>query len=429
MRLSVLILFLCCAAVLSAQTPLLTFEGEAPTLNDFNGGATVLIDNPDVSDPNTSMTVAQHTVAVGSQFGGVNIPFAVDFADGKAFTLDVWSPVADLPVLLKFEGGTNVERLATFSGPANGWQRLTFNFIEEPNLVFSSVSVFLNFNVIPQEEITYHFDNLEQIFIAPPAGSQMELPVTFDDETVNYGLIGFEGAVGNVVPEPGDEVNMVGRITKGPGSGTSSGATVTSLPGGPAGFASVIPFTADETTMSVRVWSPEAGIPVRLKVEKADDPTVSVEAQVMLDVAERWDTLVFDFTQEATGTAALNLNSVYNKASLFFRFGSVPAEVANYYFDNLSFGPVPQGEIPSSTATPVTGVLRAYPNPAGDRCLITAPVRMQRLTLYAADGRLVRRVSLNNSRHELNLAGLAPGLYTVITETTDGPFVIRILHN
>ncbi len=325
-----------------AQTTILDFEGAAPTFEDFNGSVSTIIANPDMSEPNISDSVVQNVLPIAQGFAGIKITQAIDLAAGKTFTLQVWSPIENAPVLLKFEGSAtaaDTERAATFTGAANSWQELTFDFITDGDNVYDFVVVFMNFNVNTNTApLTFYWDNLVQIDVPGPEGDQMDLPVTFDDPTVNYGVVGFEGAEAAIVAGPVDTANRVGQVTKGPESGTSAGATVTSLPGGPAGFASPIPFTASATTMSVRVWSPTANIPVRMKVEKADDVTVTVETEAMVSVAGAWDTLTFDFAQEVTGTAALNLSSVYNKASLFFDFGSVPADTTNYFFDDMTFG-------------------------------------------------------------------------------------------
>ena len=55
----------------------------------------------------------------------------------------------------------------------------------------------------------------------------------------------------------------------------------------------------DEAPVTVRVWAPAAGIPIRLKVEDAADPTKSVETEATTTVANAWETLTFDFANQA----------------------------------------------------------------------------------------------------------------------------------
>ena len=89
----------------------------------------------------------------------------------------------------------------------------------------------------------------------------------------------------------------------------------------------------------MRVYSPDAGIKVRLKVEDAADPTRSVETEATTTVANNWETLTFDFANQAAGTAALNLAYTYKKASIFFNFGvtGATAGAKTYYFDDVAF--------------------------------------------------------------------------------------------
>ena len=91
--------------------------------------------------------------------------------------------------------------------------------------------------------------------------------------------------------------------------------------------------------MTVRVWSPDAGIQVRLKVEDHLDPTHSVETEATSTVAGDWETLTFNFSNEAPGTAELNLAYTFDKASIFFNFGvdGATAGEKTYYFDDIYF--------------------------------------------------------------------------------------------
>jgi hypothetical protein len=110
-----------------------------------------------------------------------------------------------------------------------------------------------------------------------------------------------------------------------------------------------IAFTAGNQVITVRVWSPTANIPVRLKVENAADGSKSVETEARTTVANAWQTLSFNFATPAAGTAALNLATVYNKASIFFDFGTTGAAAGGartYYFDDISYPAVASGGAP-----------------------------------------------------------------------------------
>ena len=181
--------------------------------------------------------------------------------------------------------------------------------------------------------------------------TQMDLPVTFDSATVDYGFIGFGGAEdSSATVDPTNAANMVAKVVRAAGAETYAGTTITAAAG--LGFASRIPFTANDTSMSVRVWSPDANIPVRLKVEDHADNTKSVETEATTTVAGAWETLTFNFANQANGTAALNLAYNYDKASIFFDFGRPKASAVQktYYFDDVTF-------VPGTPPPPAAGVI------------------------------------------------------------------------
>jgi hypothetical protein len=168
---------------------------------------------------------------------------------------------------------------------------------------------------------------------------QMTLPVTFEETNVLYGLIGFGGSEDSqIIQDPANATQHIARVVKSATAQTWAGTTITAPD--PIGFAQAIPFTSTETFMNVRVWTPAAGTPVRLKVEDHTDPTHSVETQVNTTLAGQWETLNFNFANEAPGTAALNLNYTFDKASIFFNFGTDGAAAGEntYYFDDVQFG-------------------------------------------------------------------------------------------
>jgi len=69
-----------------------------------------------------------------------------------------------------------------------------------------------------------------------------------------------------------------------------------------------------------------------------------VETQATTTIAGAWEVLTFDFSNHSAGTAPLDLDYTYDKATIFFNFGT-PGAVAGeqtYYFDDVQFG---QGEV------------------------------------------------------------------------------------
>ncbi|MFO1393147.1 MAG: hypothetical protein U1F09_05200 [Steroidobacteraceae bacterium] len=165
--------------------------------------------------------------------------------------------------------------------------------------------------------------------------------ITFDSPTVTYTLTGFAGAEdSSVQPDPTDPANNVARVKRSAtaleyaGTVVSTGVNLT---------AGTIPFTATDTKMTVRVYSPAAGITVRLKVEDAADPSPDpkvsgVETDATTTVANGWETLTFDFGNPAAGSLKPAVWS-YNRVIIFFNFGKTGAQAGaqTYYFDDVAF--------------------------------------------------------------------------------------------
>jgi hypothetical protein len=169
---------------------------------------------------------------------------------------------------------------------------------------------------------------------------QMDLPVDFEGTEIDHGVLGFEGAENStIVVDPTDDTNTVVKVVKSATAQPWAGTTITNM--NEDGFASAIPFDVDNTQLSVRVWSPDAGIVVRLKVEDYMDPTRSCETDAVTTTAGQWETLVFNFANEGAGTAELNFTYYLNKASIFFNYGVPGVDVGEktYYFDDIEFLP------------------------------------------------------------------------------------------
>ena len=171
-------------------------------------------------------------------------------------------------------------------------------------------------------------------------GIQIDLPVTFEDPTINYTMSDFGANVSTLGTDPFDPLNMVMQVVKTAQAATWAGTTI----GTPAGFSTDIPLSLTDSKMTVRVWSPEAGTPIRLKVEDSNDPTHTCETESNTTVSGEWEVLQFDFINQAPGTELLSVGLdwgwTYNMASIFFNFGTEGsvAGATTYYFDDVMFG-------------------------------------------------------------------------------------------
>jgi hypothetical protein len=228
--------------------------------------------------------------------------------------------VADI-VLDTYEGATDL---------GNGWYNVVIPFDE-----------FTNPNSIPNhsgyligmpgdngaEQFTFYFTDIE--LLGEAVIEPQEVVNNFNSAE---GIITFGGTQTALVVQDDAPVGSSGSVIeaiKPDGAETWAGATIATLLEGEF-------IATANTEVSLRVWSPEAGKTIRLKLEDASDDTKVVETDVLTTEANGWQTLVFDFSQQASGTASFNDNHTYNKASVFFDFNTA-GNGQTYYFDDLSY--------------------------------------------------------------------------------------------
>ena len=412
----------------------ITFEAEIDyELTDFGGNASQLVADPAdatntvVESIRTAGAAAFAGTTVGESSGFGAIPFA---QGATTMTVRVWTPTAGTPVRLKVEKvgepGVSVETEVT-SATGGAWETLTFDFADQLagtpaldfNATYNKASIFFNFGETgAASATTYYWDDV--VFVGgstgggPGTGGTIALPVTFEAE-IDYELTDFGGNESKLVADPTDAANTVVESIRTAGAAAFAGTTV----GETTGFTEPIPFAEGITRMSLRVWTPRAGTPVRLKVEKVGDPTVSVEAEVKSTVAGMWETLVFDFANQLAGTAAINFNSEYTKASVFFNFGEEnAASPTTYYWDDLTFIESPVASEDGADG-PQARVAQNAPNPFRAQTSIgfTLPTADHvQVEVYNALGQRVATLAdgpMPAGEHALTFdaSGLASGTY------------------
>ncbi len=338
----------------------ITFE--SPTVNyaftNFGGGVATKIANPQMNGINTTANVGRMVKNAPEVWGGslMTLMDPINFSANKVFRMKVFSPRVGAKVLLKVEnltnGGIFFEKEAT-STVANAWEDLAFDFraINVTNAYHKVVLIFdLGTAGDGSPNFTWLFDDIRLTNQMPV--SLLALPVTFDLPAINYEVTDFGGNSSSAAADPVAPANNVKKTEKTNGAQTWAGTTI----GG--GFLTALPFTATKTQMSVRVYSPAAGLRVRFKVEDRNNNTRSVETEAMTQAANTWETLIFDFATQSSGTAALNLTYTYNMGSLFFDFGNAGTGSV-FYWDDVNF--LATNTTPNYLALPITFQSTTYP--------------------------------------------------------------------
>ena len=175
--------------------------------------------------------------------------------------------------------------------------------------------------------------------------------------------------------------------------------------------------------MYVNVWSPEAGLPIMLKIETAGTPTQSCETLTPTPVVAGWNTLEFDFSNERPGTAALNTSFVFDLASIFFNFdvSGATAGEKTFYFDNVSFAN------PLSTEQFEISTFKAFPNPTQDSWNIKTTQNINNIEVYDMLGKRVMVLKPEVQEISVNASELNSGLYFAKITTPSGTSSIKLI--
>ena len=317
------------------------------TMSDFGGEVSMLTIDP----TNPANHVMKSTKTVGAQtYAGVTIGTALGFsspvpltATSMKMSVMVYSPAAGLDVKLKLDDhtrpntGFSVET-DVLTTVANQWQTLTFDFSKPATgtpawsaaNTYDLASIFFDFGNTGTGSVFY-FDN---VMIVPSLFAQIDLPVTFENPSVDYTVTDFGGNASQLIVDPTNSSNHVMMSTKTAGAQTFAGTTI----GTSSGFAHLIPLTAVAQKMTVKVYAPAVGLDIKLKLDDHTRPNsgFSVETDVKTTVANQWETLTFDFSMPASGTPAWSASNKYDLASIFFDFGN-PGTGSVFYWDEVHF--------------------------------------------------------------------------------------------
>ena len=307
---------------------LMPVDFESATLNyaftNFGGANSTVVNNPDVNAENGSAKVARLTKNNGSEvwagsFLELGVP--IDFSTLHKIKIKSWSPQAGIVVKMKLENlsdpNINTEIDVT-NTVANTWEDLIFDFTGVNNANnYQRVVIFYNFGN-NGTGLNYYFDDIQ----LTSGAEQLVLPLTFQSTTLIYNFTNFGGATTTVANNPDatgiNTSTKVGKLIKGNGAQVWAGSFIE--------LASPINFTAQQK-IKIKVWSPQAGIIVKLKLENLATASINTELDATTTVANGWEELTYNFT-------GINNANNYQRVVVFFNFGN-PGTGTTYYFDDI----------------------------------------------------------------------------------------------
>jgi hypothetical protein len=306
----------------------ITFESETLDYQflDFGGAASAKEDNPQPSGINTSSQVARFLKTTGAEtFAGTTIELdsPIDFSTFQKIRFKSLSPLpSGATVKLKLENATDANiavEVDAFTTVTDEWETLLFDFSgADLTQQYSKVIVFYDFGNTGNGD-TFYFDDIELTDQNPVL---IELPLTFENNNLEYMFTEFNGAPTSVVANPDPQ-----------GINTSANVANTFKANGAAFFAGAFidlesPINFDgQNQIKVKTYSPKAGAVVRLKIENLDDNTVFTEVDAVTTVANEWEELSFDFSTAST-------SDMLARIVIFFDFGE-DGDGSNYYFDDI----------------------------------------------------------------------------------------------
>lgn len=329
---------------------------------DFGNEQTTVIDNPDASGINTSARVAQSVKPAGAEtWAGTILTLGdpIDFSTNKLFKMKVWSPKAGAIVKLKVENlddGDISYEVDALTTATNQWEELLFDFSAiDVNNSYQKLVFFFDFGN-PGDDSIYYFDDVKLGPTSVPSTKSVEDFEGEVPEFTAFGNIDDVIVVSNPDPSGVNTTANTAQLTKNTGSETWAGAFFETSP---------VLDLDNFSKLTVKTWSPNSGIVVKLKLEN-DDASITHEVDVTNTVANGWEELVYDFSDAPAAD--------YMRIVIFFDFGNV-GDGSVYYYDEIELaneggGPPPslifedfEGEVPVFTAFGNIPDVEVVPNP------------------------------------------------------------------
>ncbi|EHR69852.1 hypothetical protein BurJ1DRAFT_0979 [Burkholderiales bacterium JOSHI_001] len=301
-------------------TVLANFDNVSPPFAGFEGGDGSAVEAGPAGGSGNALKVLRSGGQVFA-LAIVTLPSNVALEAGrKTISARVYSPTANIPMVLKLEGpGGNPSSgdIQANEVVVVGWQTLTWT-VNAVNTNYNVLVLLPNLGTVDAPPgKAYYFDDIQLLGTASGGGASGTVLANFD--SVSPPFAGFEGGDGSAVEAgpAGGSGNALKVLRSG---GQVFALAIVTLP-------SNVALEAGRKTISARVYSPTANIPMVLKLEGPGGNPSSGDIQANEAVVVGWQTLTWTVN-------AVNTN--YNVLVLLPNLGTVDAPPGKaYYFDDI----------------------------------------------------------------------------------------------
>ena len=303
----------------------ISFDGENTSYDavTFGGTSFEIVDNPDPSGSNPTVSKVGAVTNIGAEYEGFyfDLGAPINLTTNKSISMNFWAD-APVNVLVKLEEGTGAAIEATSNHGGTGWETIIFNFNSSNS--YSRLTIFVDGPGTTAG--TFYLDDITQIETPPLPCSQeteesnnaADLNITFlsDNLTVIEDGASFE-RISN--PDFENDINkscFVGKVTK-LGNNPWDNNQID--------LDAKLDFNSN-TGLKIKVWSGRANTEVRIKLEEIGNPGNNVEKFLTTTVTSAWEELSFPFTSTDSNK--------FNKIVIFFDLNANNTDT--YYFDDLA---------------------------------------------------------------------------------------------
>ncbi|WP_242092436.1 carbohydrate binding domain-containing protein [Aestuariivivens sediminicola] len=269
----------------------ISFDGENTKYDPevFGGASFAVVDNPDPSGANASVSKVGEITNSGAAFEGFyfDLGMPLDLSTLKTVKALFWSN-APISVLLKLENGTGADIETTANHGGTGWEEIYFTF--DSSSSYSRFTMFVDGPGTTSGK--FYIDDISQIATSdiPCPQTLLELPIDFDCNSIDYAT----KIVGNVSFEVVDNPELSGinsaesKVGKIVNVGENWENAFFNLD-------TAIDFSVNNA-VRFKLFSNQA-LPIKLKFEDGtEDP---VESDVN-HTGSGWEELTFNFTSTAS---------------------------------------------------------------------------------------------------------------------------------